>query len=285
MKKKILLFSLVAGMGFIVLKSDSSGPAPSQGNRTGAKGGVTTCSSGGGCHSGTAPAPTMAIRVDSTGGVPVTQYTAGKTYTVTVMGKHASNRKFGFQFATVSGTGSAQVNAGTFAGVTGGIAVHTAAGLNIVEHTGTIAAVSPADSFTKSFTWTAPATGVGTITMYLTVNAVNGNGSDDAGDISANMSKTLTLYTPVSVVNVAPAATIKAFPNPVVNNLNIQVGNAYSNYSVSVYDITGRNIMNTTIDANVTGSASFNTSSWAPGMYQVAVVNGENREVISVVKQ
>ncbi len=283
MKKKILLFTLTAGMASIILQSNLSGPANGTGgNRTGAKASTANCSSGG-CHGTTAGADAR-IWIDSAG-TPVSQYTAGKTYNVKVVGSHATLSKFGFQFAAVSGTGASQVQAGTFAGIPSSVASHTNSGLTLIEQTTQISKVSPADSFVKSFTWTAPATGVGTITLYLTVNAVDGDGNISAGDGSDNATKTLTLYTPVSVKNIAATASVKAFPNPVADQLNIQVGNAYTNYSIAVFDITGRNILNTTLDANATGSASINTSSWVPGMYKVVVANENSREVISVVKQ
>ena len=283
MKKKFLLFSLSAVTLGATLMSDSSGPAQGGNNRTGAKGSTANCSSGG-CHGTTATA-TAKIWIDSAG-VPVTKYTAGKVYTIKAVGKHTTNTKFGFQFTAVSGTGTAQVNAGTFSGVPTGAATRVASGLNIVEQTGTISAVSPADSFVKSFTWTAPATGVGNITLYLTINGVNGDGSENAADGSANVSMSLPLYTPpTSVADVTGNVAVNAFPNPVMNELNLQMGNAYSNYSVQVYDITGRNIMNTEIAASATGSATINTSNWIQGLYKVVVSNNNGSEVISVVKQ
>ena len=102
MKKQILLFTLTAGMVSAVLMSSSGGAANGGlGNRTGAKGSTANCS-GSGCHGAASTATTATIRVDSAGGVEVTKYVPGMTYTVTVTGAHASNNRFGFQFATNS---------------------------------------------------------------------------------------------------------------------------------------------------------------------------------------
>jgi len=285
MKKQILLSIAAAGMTGLMIMSNASGPATgSGGNRTGAKGSTANCSSGG-CH-GTTTGVSARIWIDSAG-TPVTQYTAGKTYNVKVVGQHASLTKWGFQFAAVSGSGSAQVQAGTFGSIPTQVANHSLSGLNLIEQTSAISVTSPADTFVKSFTWTAPATGVGNISLYLTVNAVNGNGSEDAGDGSANVMKTLTLYTPPSSVGtVSNNFSVSAYPNPVSGNeLHLQLGLPYRNYGIGVYDVTGRMVANTHVISAISGEATISTTEWTPGLYKV-VVTGENaREVISVVKQ
>lgn len=287
MKKKFLLFSLSAVTIATVLQSNSGGHAAagSTNNRTGAKGSTANCSSGG-CH-GTTGTTTAIIRIDSAGGVPVSKYTAGKVYTVHVVGKHSVNTSFGFQFAAVSGTGSAQVNAGTFSGLPSSVAQRTASGLSIIEQSSVISATSPADSFVKSFTWTAPATGVGTVTMYLTVNGVDGMAGASSGDGSGNVSISLPLYTPptTSVATVAETSTISAFPNPVMDELHLQMNETFATSTVSVFDITGRNIMNTVVAPNAAGSTTLNTSDWVPGMYKIVVANANGSNTISVVKQ
>lgn len=289
MKKQILLSVAAAGMTGLMIMSNAAGPANpttgTGGNRTGAKGSTANCSSGG-CH-GTTTGVSARIWIDSAG-TPVTQYTAGKTYNITVVGQHASLNKFGFQFAAVSGTGGGQIQAGTFAGVTSPAANHMLGGLNLIEQMSAISAAASADTFAKTFTWTAPSTGVGTITLYLTVNAVNGNGLADAGDGSTNISKTLTLYTPPSssVGSVDSKATVTAYPNPVTGSeLHLQLGNGYGNYSISVFDVTGRMISAEQVVSTLNGTATINTANWTPGVYKVAVTGENNREVISVVKQ
>lgn len=277
MKKRVLLFTLTAGMMYVALQSSNGGASSSAGNRTGSGGGTSNCG-GGGCHGGESATVTANIRVDSVGGVEVTKYVAGMTYTVTVTGSHATLSHFGFQFAAVSGTGTAQ--AGTFGTAPAQVANRTVSGINIMEQTTKI--VGP---LSKQFTWTAPATGVGTISMHLTVNGVNNDGAPSAADLSHHVSKTFTQYIPASVTNVANKVTVAAFPNPATNNLNIQVGNAHSNYSLQVYDVAGRSIMNSQIVANGTGVTNINTSGWASGIYQVVVADESSREVIQVVKQ
>lgn len=274
MKKKALLFSLIAGMGYVILSSSSSGPINGgAGNLTGAKGSTASC---GGCHSGGSGTPTLNIRVDTAGGVEVTKYTPGKTYTVTVTGSHSSLTNFGFQYTAVSGTGAAQINAGTFSALASQTASRTASSLNIIEHTSTISG-----SLSKSFTWTAPATAVGNVTMYLTVNAVNGNGNT-GGDISGSVNKVLTAYAaPSTVADITNEISINAFPNPTTSVLNIQATNIFGNYNVEAFDFMGRSVMNTTVN----GIATISTANWAAGVYNVVVTGETGRKTIQVVKQ
>lgn len=279
MKKKSLLFTLVAGMAYVVLSSNDNGAGASTGgNRTGAKSSSTSCVDAG-CHGGGSGAPTLNIRVDTAGGVQVTKYTPGKTYTVTVTGSHASLTKFGFQYTAVTGTGSAQANAGTLSGFPSQTAQHTiasAGGLKVVEHTSPISG-----PLSKSFTWAAPTTAAGNVTMYLTVNAVNGDGNTP-GDISGNMNVVLAQYPIASgVADVANDISITAFPNPTTDVLHIQAENLLGAYTVQAYDFMGRAVLNTTVN----GTASISTANWAAGVYNVVVTGQSGHKAIQVVKQ
>jgi len=285
MKKQILLFTLSAGMVAAVLMSSSGGAVSTAGNRTGAKGTSTSCA-GGSCHGAASAAASATIRVDSAGGVAVTKYVPGMTYTVTVTGSHTSHTRFGFQFAAVSGIGGAQLQAGTFSSLPANVTSTSASALNIIEQSSPINAVSPADSFIRSFSWTAPAAGLGNISLYLIINAVNGNSSPDAGDVTASTSKVLTELVTASVPVVANRATVTAFPNPAVGQLNVQVGNIAAAYTVTVYDVMGRSVASTTVEAgNIAATTSFNTSTWAQGAYQVVVESEGNSTVQQIVKQ
>ncbi len=284
MKKQILLLTATVGLGYLALTSYKIGPGlfPDSGNRTGAKASTSDCG-GSGCHGGNSSSITAAINVDSAGAVSVMQYVAGMTYTVTVTGKHATLPKFGFQFAAVSGTGSSQAQAGSFSGLPSDVAEHTFSALKLIEQSNSISATSPADSFTKSFTWTAPAAGTGTVTMYLTVNGVNGDGSAGSSDLSGNTSITLSEYTPTSnVSSFNSEVTISAYPNPVSSELNIRIAEAVNdNYDVKVYDMAGRTLYNGPTSAGV---LSLNTSTWSSGIYNVVVANESAAKTMRIVK-
>ncbi len=281
MKKRILLFTAIAAMEYVTLSSNGSSPAlGGAGHRTGAKLSPTTCGAIG-CH-GTGAGTTVTITVDSAGGVPTTRYVPGMAYTVKIHGTRGTTfTKFGFEFASVSGTGAAQMQAGT-PGPTfpTSVASHTASGLSIVEHTAPI--VGSAGSYDVQFTWTAPATAVGNITMYTVLNSVSGEGAADNSDLSGNTSITLTpIAVTTSVAQVANNTGVTAYPNPVTNILNLQVEKA-GTYAVHVYDLNGRTIANEQMTIN--GTASINTSNWATGLYMVMLENEGNRQIISIVK-
>ncbi|GAA4459759.1 hypothetical protein GCM10023093_01330 [Nemorincola caseinilytica] len=229
----------------------------------------------------------MDIRVDSIGGVEVTKFVSGMTYTVTVTGSHATNTNYGFQYTAVTGSGASQTPAGTHSGVMPSqVAKRTFDGLTIIEQTSAIAGTGTPNTFSKTFTWTAP-TVTGSpidVKMYLTVNAVNNNNNADVGDASANMSITLQQHpTPSAVGTVSNGISVKAYPNPVTDLLNIQA-NAYDTYTIQVYDVAGR-LVNAGSNNIITGSSTINTASWAPGMYNVVVAGENGAKTIQVIKQ
>lgn len=287
MNKRTIIFTAIAGMVYIGTTSYHGGAAADGGlNRTGAKGSMATCA-GAGCHSGTTPASIAAIYIDSAGGIPVTKYTPGKTYTITVVGKHSVNNEFGFQFAAVSGTGAAQVQAGSFgSSLPVNVGKKVIYGLDLIEHTDHVAAISPADSFIRSFAWTAPAANVGNVTLYLTVNAINGNHMPDAGDFSSNISKVLQPYSvSTAIEHAAGNIGISVFPNPVTNTLHIRLAGISGQYSLRVFDRLGTVLFSATDNAGLnTTYAMVNTTDWAKGIYNVEVENNGLRNVIQLVK-
>lgn len=291
MKKRILLFTAIAGMTYVTLSSSSSGAAGGSGqNRTGAKGGTLTSCGGAGCH-GTGPGTTVAITVDSAG-VPVTKYSPGKTYKVKITGTNSSSfAKFGFQFVSASGSGTSQVQAGTTSALPSGVMKHTLAtapGMDFVEHMGVMTAATPG-TYDIQFDWTAPtSSSLGDITMYCTLNAVDGVGGATTTDVSANVSKVMKMnMVPSSVATAAAAMEVKAFPSPTTNNMNLELNNAQAGtYSVQVFSLGGKLVANETV--TVTGAnntLSLNTGNWAAGTYMVSVESNGSRKVIPVVKQ
>ena len=291
MKKRILLCTIVAGFAYLTLSSHSGGLAFVGGlDRSGAQGTTTSCGTvGAGCHGGTGSATTVTITVDSAStSVPVTHYVPGFTYTIKIHGTNSSsNPKFGFQFTSVKGTGVSQTQAGTCSGFPAQVAITPLSGLSIVEQTAAITATT-AGVYDESFTWIAPSTGAGNITLYCTLNAVNGNALADGGDICNNTSVVLAQEADLSVASgISNATEIKAFPNPATDNLNLQFANAVAgNYAVLVYDLNGKCIASSSVEVSATSqTANVNTAGWMPGFYQLVVAKDGNNRVIPVVKQ
>lgn len=288
MKTKIVLFTALAGLCYIVGSSNASGPAAgSGGNCTGVNASATSCG-GGGCHGGNSGTTTATITVDSAGGTHVTQYIPGMTYTVTVAGTNSvALPKFGFQFASVKGTSPAQTQAGTFTGLPAGVAQHTLSAINYVEHNAGALSGVTSGVYSKSFQWVAPAAGSGSVKMYLTINAVNGNGSAEAADVSSNINKTLTEGHPTAISNITTDFTISAFPNPAINTLNVALSNATGGiYTILAYDLNGNCVASSSVTVSGSAtSAAINTSGWATGLYNIVIAKDGNSKVIPVVKQ
>jgi len=293
MKKKILLFTAVIGIACLTFSSYTEGPAAGSPplNRTGAQASSTTCGDlSTGCHGGTSSATTVTITVDS-GTTSVTHYVPGKVYTIKIHGTNtSSNPNFGFEFASVSGTGASQVQAGVASSLPANVASQSISGtgLNFIEHSSPLTATS-AGVYDVSFQWTAPSTGVSSITLYCTLNAVNGDGAADAQDQSNNTSVVLAQEAagPTSVAGIVNNISINAFPNPVSNMLNLQLNDAQTgSYAVEVFDLSGRSVANENMEvSNANQIANINTGNWLPGMYSVVIEKDGNRQVIPVVKQ
>jgi len=290
MKKKIVVFTLLIGLCYIVGSSFSGGAAASGFNCTGAKGSPTNCGGTTGCHNnGTNTSTIVHIRVDSTGAIPVGGYVPGMSYTVTISATNPLPlSKFGFQFTAVQGTGAGQTYAGTYAGLPLNVASNYYSGLYIVEQTAAINAPVPG-TYQEKFEWVAPPyAGTGIITMYLTLLAVNANTFADTADVSGNVNITLLEQkNTASVTSVNNDFSFSAFPNPVNNTLTLRAENArQGNYSLRVFNVSGQFIAEQS--ASFTSSLApvhINTTNWLPGIYKIVLEKDGSYKELTVVKQ
>jgi|CXWL01.1.fsa_nt_gi hypothetical protein len=78
---------------------------------------------------------------------------------------------------------------------------------------------------------------------------------------------------------------VRMFPNPVVNQVNLEFSNAKGNYVVSVYNQAGQEVINqkTSITSTVQ-YVTINRNSLSDGSYIVRVRNAENSEVLFTEK-
>ena len=216
MKNFFILLPLISVLVYILLVSYQEGPASFGGiNGTGATG-VTGCS----CHN---PSPTTTTVVSLQlldAGVPVTSYIAGHTYTVQITGTQTSGTltlpRFGFQVAIVKSVGSGTagaVSAGSFSAAPTGTHLFTLGSINIFEHgptsiPATTGTGGSGSTYVESIQWTAPATGTGSVKIYGTVNAVNGDGSDDPGLNQDKWNNTSSTIAELSVITGASAVCL-----------------------------------------------------------------------------
>ncbi len=275
MKKKVILFSMLAAGLYVSLSSNKTGYGS---NRTGSHGAAVGCSS---CHGSANSGVTIAIELDSAG-VPVTRYKPGMTYTLKLTGTNgtaATNLNgFGGQLSIVRGIGTSSSNAGTLSAPTTGSTIRTGTGsILYIEHS---TRISPAigtggsgTTYVLSATWVAPVAGSGTVTAFGLINAVNCNNSDGSGDYWNNGSAAFTEL-PTGALEAATVveADAKMYPNPVSNVLN------FSGYSghCTITDISGKLVFS----GNVSGNTSINTSSWTNGTYIVSINGTASKTII-----
>jgi trimeric autotransporter adhesin len=210
MKKKFILLPFVGALIYIVSSGYSYGPGSGgAGDLTGAHTGSTGCS----CHNASATtSTTVAIELDSAG-IQVFQYIGGHSYTIKLTGTQTSSSftlpRFGYQLSVVS-TGTT-TSRGTLSAPSGSHTA-TASGTTVVEHSSTLLATSGSGgsgtTYVVNIPWTAPTTGTGCVTIYAVVNAVNYNGSDDAGDKWNNSS--LTISEPAPAITGTTSACVGA---------------------------------------------------------------------------
>ena len=296
MKKGILLLPLIAGFAYVCLTSSASGGA----RNSGADGTRATGGSGCSCHTHNT-STTVTVELDSVG-IAVTHYKPGMSYTLKVTGTNTSTSslpKFGFQVTVVDSSGAGSGSA-VLAGALGTTGLPTgarytsaaSAGIAVLEQNSSLTATTGGGATGSTYVmsglpWTAPVTGTGTVVIYGCINAVNGTGStggDKWNNGSANIAEWPVATSIAAVLNDISVIT---YPNPVSNNLNLQLGNAQpGNYSLFVFDLNGKNMTNETIAVSSPGqTATINTGNWAPGMYQVIVEKDGIRKVIPIVKR
>lgn len=288
MKRKVLSLVLISGVSYLALTGYGVGPYQGgAGNRTGSAGSTANCSTGG-CHAANTTKTTVVFGLLDPANplTPVTKYTPGKTYTVSMGGNNTSGLpKFGFQASCVKAAATS-TQAGTFSIGTGtGIAVRNASGgLQLVEHTTPQTGIT-AGAYTKTFNWTAPPAGTGTVRFYITLNAVNGNSATN-GDEPNNDDWDVPEAT-VSVENVTRDLHIKAYPNPAAATLHLDVAGAEpGSYSLAAVNLAGQVVAARNISvASGTNDVSLNVQDWAAGLYQLRLSKDGASQTIAVIKQ
>lgn len=285
MRKKSLLITATTAIIYLTISSYSGGPAHNmEGNKTGSPGSSSTCS---GCHSGGGGTTTGAIevRLKSAGAssTPVTSYVAGETYIITITGGNptAGLDDFGFQFTALKSSDNTTTGTySNFGAMTHGFPTATP---TIVEHNQAIP--KTAGVYEVSFDWTAPATAVGGINMYAIINAVDKDGSVSGDRPSSTIS--LALVDKTSVAKITSEVVVKAYPNPVLNTLTIDLDKADAGiYTVQAYNMKGATVA--AMEMNIgpgSYTGSVNTSAWAPGMYFISIQKDGYKHVVPVVKQ
>lgn len=103
------------------------------------------------------------------------------------------------------------------------------------------------------------------VTFYDSLNACYDNFCDSITDSFKAPGFVLQVLPPQTVsINENEAASFSLFPNPAANVINIGANGFEESYSVSVFDITGKSIMER---SRLNGNSNLDISSISPGVY------------------
>jgi len=280
---KKLLFVLSSLLSLVVLMAFGGGgnnvhngsgaPAGHAGDPSG---GNKTCNTSG-CHTGSAVTDMAGV---ITSDIPTAGYTPGATYTITANFVKAGHTKYGFQASPQNASGTklgtlANINSQTQLVGTGG---------KYVTHTGS--GLSGSGSKIWTFSWTAPATGLGPVTFYGAFNATNSN-NNTSGDVVFKSTLVVT-EAPASVQDLRiNSFSLSTFPNPAHDNLNIKfILSESSSVEVDLLDIQGQKVSNLFSESGMNGeiSRSFDISAYPQGIYFLRMNVEGNYALQKIVK-
>lgn len=278
MKSTYLLFATILGAAFLLIAS-ANGAGIDQGeDRTGSPLSTGTC---GICHSNGAYSPTIQASL-LLNGVAVKTYTPGQVYTLEVKITPTKGTPNNYGFQSVILAASDNSNAGKFGTLPSGVRLTPLFNRTYVEQS--------RRSSTNVFDipWTAPAKGTGTVRIYASGIAANGSGSSGDGatfltaPVAITEASTTGLQAPQPLI-----ADIKAYPNPFLDELQIQLASEerLSQLTISVISVDGR-LMNQKKWQNPEQEfkITIETSNWTAGVYFIRVSDGKRVTTKTVVK-
>jgi hypothetical protein len=222
MKKKIsisvgiavVLFFVFQGVQKYAMSYDGASPTGHAGDPAS---GNSNCTA---CHGGTATAVTGWI----TSNIPGSGYVPGTTYTITVTSTGTGGNK-GFQISPQSTSGAflGTLIAGTGSGLVGSN--------HYIHSTGTGITTNPK---VWTFTWTAPATGLGPVTFY---------GAFAIGTGTTHTSTYTVTESSVGINETSATSGFSIYPNPVKDKLTINYSlTSASKVQVNLYSLDGKKI-------------------------------------------
>jgi hypothetical protein len=177
----LVSFALIAVSGLLMNNAGGRAATQNQGNTgapgdeiNAATGNPRTCQS---CHNTGVFNPTLEVTLKDAGGNTVTQYEPGQVYQVQVQINNTTGTPngYGMQIVSLLDDGYIDVAGWSNPSANGQIAVANTNGRSYFEHNG----VSDSPTFTAD--WTAPPSSSGTVTFYVSGNAVSDNGTS-SGD-------------------------------------------------------------------------------------------------------
>jgi hypothetical protein len=195
---------------------------------------------------------------------PITSYKADTTYNVKLSYTGSGAARHGFQATCEKTSGGF---AGSFTAGTGNKVVST----NYITHSSAPSITSP----NWSFTWTAPASGSGSVTLYGVIR------KDNSAIYKTTTTLTETVTGGGSGINSMNTLHAVVYPNLVSNELNITTCTT-DKCVINIFSLNGTLVKQfETINANNT----FNVTDLNAGIYLVKISANSKSSTIKLVKQ
>ena len=252
-KLNIAILSVLA----VVFMSNRGGSPGGRSGSTSDNG--ATCSTNGGCHnSSSAPASQDMISTN----VPSNGYAPGSSYDITINISDEGTSVWGFEMMAEDENGSP---VGTFSNNSQVNSLNS--GLR-ATHKFASSSSSSSGEQTWVANWTAPESGTGSVTLYVSAMAANGNGNN-RGDKVFIDTISITENTSVNIAELENFQ-INLYPNPATQKIVIT---GYENTSSNIKVI---NSMGETVISGLFKNA-LNISELASGTYYLKII--ENNRV------
>lgn len=271
MSKTFFTLTGIVGLALILMSNDTGVASEAGKDRTGSPFNATGGLQCNACHSGAAFTTSITTRLIDTSGAIVTEYMGGGTYTYEVEVTSTGAIAYGFQAVALTTPGN--LNAGTLSAVSSNAKIKVLASKRYAEQT------APSATGLFIMTWIAPAPGTGTVKFYAAGNGVNDNGLKTGDKASAPTSITIT-ESPLSSVGENKQNLISVYPNPVINELNINP-NFTGDGKLFIVSMDGKVAMlkNTFLENGMT--SKFDVSTLSAGTYFVSLIDKNGKQLVS----
>ncbi len=284
MKFSYIYFAFALCLGAFLLLSNANGAAEiQQEDRTFSPlSGNTSCQT---CHNSGAFSPTIAVEMLDGDNIATTEYIPGETYTlrVNITPTTGTPQRYGFQ--AVALLGDDNLNAGTFGTPPSGIQVITLEERDYAEHS-----MPNTTDGNFEIEWQAPEAGSGTVRIYASGNAANGNGTS-GGDGGVTLQNPLMLFEGTGPSAIAAPETLftqmHLSPNPARETLTVQINSEETgNFQLAIRSVDGRLLQKQRLTVNA-GDQLFpvEISTLQSGLYLLQLTDGQRVSTQKFVKE
>lgn len=218
-------------------------------------------------------------------------YTPGTTYNLTVTVSKTAVTLFGVNVEILDSTGA---NAGTINVTdaaktqTSNVTIGGKTRTDLTHKTGGGSSSTGAATF--NFSWTAPTSSLGNVTMYYSGIAANFNNKDD-GDYVYTGSQVFapSAVVPTGLTEIAAFHGLTIFPQPIVNSMTISFYSAIAEQTAGfIYDTNGRLVATLAATTSSVGENNLTIdkpSNLTSGLYLLQLKVGNTTRASKIVVQ